>query len=37
MSDADRSQYVEAVTTLSEAELQDIISVAEPPACLLGS
>ena len=36
MSDADRSQYVEAVTTLSEAELQDVISVAEPPACLLG-
>jgi len=36
MSDADRSQYVEAVTTLSGAELQDIISVAEPPACLLG-
>lgn len=36
MSNADRSQYAEAVTTLSEKELQDIISVAEPPTCLLG-
>lgn len=36
MSDADRSQYVEAVTILSEEELQDVISVAEPPVCLLG-
>jgi len=36
MSNADRSQYAEAVTTLSEQELQEIISVAEPPACLLG-
>jgi hypothetical protein len=36
MSNADRSQYAEAVTTLSENELQDVIAVAEPPACLLG-
>lgn len=36
MSDADRSQYVEAVTSLSEKELQDVLSVAEPPVCLLG-
>jgi len=36
MSNADRSQYAEAVTTLSEKELQDVISVTEPPACLLG-
>jgi len=36
MSNADRSQYAEAVTTLSEKELQDVISVAEPPTCLLG-
>lgn len=36
MSDADRSQYAEVVTQLSETELADIIAVAEPPACLLG-
>ena len=36
MSNADQSQYAEAVTTLSEGELQDVIAVAEPPACLLG-
>jgi len=36
MSNADQSQYAEAVTTLSETELQDVIAVAEPPACLLG-
>ena len=36
MSNADRSQYAEAVTTLSEEELQDVISVVEQPACLLG-
>jgi len=36
MSNADRSQYAEAVTTLSQEELQDVISVAEPPVCLLG-
>lgn len=36
MSNADRSQYAEAVTTLSENELRDVVSVAEPPACLLG-
>jgi hypothetical protein len=36
MSNADRSQYADAVTTLSEAQLQEVISVAEPPICLLG-
>lgn len=36
MSNADRSQYAETVTTLSEEELHDIISVAEPRICLLG-
>ena len=36
MSDADRSQYAEPVTTLSEGELQDVLSAAEPPVCLLG-
>jgi len=36
MSDADRSQYATAVTTLSEDELQDLVSVAQQPACLLG-
>lgn len=36
MSDADRSQYATAVTNLSEGEVHDVISVAEPPACLLG-
>ena len=35
MSNADQSQYAEAVTTLPESELQDAITVAEPPACLL--
>jgi len=35
MSNTDQSQYAEAVTTLSESELQDAITVAEPPACLL--
>ena len=36
MSNADRSQYVETVTTLSEGELQEVFSAAEPPVCLLG-
>jgi hypothetical protein len=36
MSSGDRSQYVDAVTTLSEQELQDIIAAASPPVCLLG-
>jgi len=36
MSSGDRSQYVDAVTTLSERELQDIITAASPPVCLLG-
>lgn len=36
MSNADRSQYAEPVTTLSEGELQDVLSAAEPPVCLLG-
>lgn len=36
MSNADRSQYAEAVIRLSEKELQDVIAVAEPPTCLLG-
>ena len=36
MSRADRSQYAEAVTGLSEGELQDVLRVAEPPVCLLG-
>lgn len=36
MSSADRSQYAEAVTSLSEGELQDVLRVAEPPVCLLG-
>lgn len=36
MSDADRSQYAEAVTKLSEGELQDVATAAEPPVCLLG-
>jgi hypothetical protein len=36
MSRADRSQYAEAVTGLSEGELQDVLRVAEPPICLLG-
>lgn len=36
MSNADRSQYAETVTTLSEDELHGVISVAEQPACLLG-
>lgn len=36
MSNADRSQYVETVTTLSEGELQEVFSAAVPPVCLLG-
>jgi hypothetical protein len=36
MSNAERSHYAERVTTLSEEELQDVVTVAEPPACLLG-
>lgn len=36
MSKADRGQYAETVTQLSEGELQDVLSVAEPPVCLLG-
>jgi hypothetical protein len=36
MSRADRSQYAEVVTGLSEAELQAVLRVAEPPVCLLG-
>ena len=36
MSNADRSQYAETVTRLSDGELQDVISVAEPPICLIG-
>ena len=36
MSNADRSQYAEPVTILSEGELQDVLSTAEPPVCLLG-
>lgn len=36
MSKADRSQYAKTVTALSESELQAVLSVAEPPVCLLG-
>lgn len=36
MSNADRSQYAAAVTRLSEGELQEVLSAAEPPICLLG-
>ncbi|MFQ3293190.1 MAG: hypothetical protein ACI8VE_000247 [Natrialbaceae archaeon] len=36
MSNADRSQYAEAVTRLSEGELRDVLSATEPPVCLLG-
>jgi hypothetical protein len=36
MSSADRGQYVMAVTRLSEQELQEILTVAVPPVCLLG-
>ena len=36
MSRADRSQYAEAVTNFSESELQDVLSAAQPPICLLG-
>lgn len=36
MSRADRGRYAEAVTSLSEGELQDVTSVAVPPVCLLG-
>lgn len=36
MSRADRNQYADAVTQYSERELQDVLTVAEPPVCLLG-
>lgn len=36
MSRADRSQYAESVTTLSEGELREVLRVAVPPVCLLG-
>lgn len=36
MSKADRSQYAETVTALSEGELQTVLAAAEPPVCLLG-
>lgn len=36
MSNADRSQYAEAVTRLSKGELQAVLGAAEPPVCLLG-
>jgi len=36
MSRADRSQYADSVTAHSRGELQDVLSVAEPPVCLLG-
>lgn len=36
MSSADRSQYAEAVTGISEGELTDVLKTAEPPVCLLG-
>lgn len=36
MSNADRSQYADAVTRHSEGELQAVLGVAEPPVCLLG-
>lgn len=36
MSSADRSQYAEAVTRISEGELRDVLTAAEPPICLLG-
>lgn len=35
MREANQSQYSEAVTTVSE-QLRDVITVAEPLACLLG-
>lgn len=36
MSNADRGQYAESVTQLSERELNGVFAVAEPPTCLLG-
>lgn len=36
MSSADRSLYAEEVTRFSEGELIAVLSVAEPPICLLG-
>lgn len=36
MSRADRGRYAEAVTSLSRGELRDVLTVAEPPVCLLG-
>lgn len=36
MSDADRSQYAEEITSFSETELQHLLEVASPPVCLLG-
>lgn len=36
MSDADRSQYADEVTTFSESELQQLLDAAAPPVCLLG-
>jgi hypothetical protein len=36
MSEADRSQYAEEVTTFSETELQQLLEVTSPPVCLLG-
>ena len=36
MSEADRSQYADEVTTFSESELQHLLEVAAPPVCLLG-
>jgi hypothetical protein len=36
MSDADRGQYAETVTALSREQVQTVLSVVEPPVCLLG-
>lgn len=36
MSSADRSQYDEAVTGISEGELKDVLTAAGTPTCLLG-
>lgn len=35
MSEADCSWYAESVTRLSEGELRDVLTAAEPPFCLL--
>jgi len=35
ISEADRSQYADEVTTFSEYELQHLLEVAAPPVCLL--